>query len=713
MKRALTAAALALALAWLVFGTQASFPSERIGGRGWTGDFLSYYLPGAEYLGSRLARAEFPLWDPRHGAGAPFLASLQAGALYPPNWLHALLPTQSAFVTLLALHLALAVVATGALAASLGAGAFGAALAGIVYAGSLRVLSETWTPPLLYTSAWAPALWWSVERALVRPGARSGVALSLALALPLLAGWPYGVAVAALGAGLYALLRLAALAASARRLPLAQIATLALGALAGAALAAPQLLPARELLAQSCRALGSLDAPQAIFVGGPHDPVDFGRALLERGMNDGIPGVLALALAPLAWLRPRATEKLAALLAVGLFGLLVSFPNHAPVYAWLRELPVLGDFRFPYRYRLLTTLALAVAAGIGATRLLARCSGRPARAALALSLLALQIATVTRPLFASLVPFARTAPPAALLDAALQAQGLSPAEGRVLRAGWSGRLRGVDTARVVNDLEPLSLARTAQLLTFFESGAPLTRSRTTGARVPPASESDALPVPYYGRIGLPETPERAAILDLFSVTLIRSDDPPDWLASRYARVAGAAGGAAFANPHALPRARWVPAALPEPRGLQAATARLVAPGFDTRRTVLLDRVPADLGLPPGAPLPESTGALELVHDAAERIVLRSRASAPGVVVLADAWFPGWEARVDGVESPLLRANLAFRAVAVPAGEHEILLRYRPRALRQGVGIAALAALACAAACGAQRRINRARRSPAP
>ncbi len=709
MKGLLAGVAGTTALAWLIFGTQAAFPAQLIGSRKWSGDFLSYYLPNAEYLGLRLAQAGLPLWDPRHAAGAPFLASLQAGALYPPNGLHALLPSPSAFVALVALHLGFAIVATGALAAALGASALGAALAGLAYATSLRVMAEIWTPPLLYTSAFAPALCLAVERALLRPGARAAVVLAVVFALPLLAGWPYGVAIGALGAGVYGSLRLAARALHTRRLPLAPLATLASGVCLGAALAAPQLLPALELLAHSCRAIGSLAESQAVLVGAPHDPANVARALLARGFNDAAPGLLALVLAALAFLPGPGRGRVAALLVVGMLGLLASFPEHAPLYRWLRGLPVLGDFRFPYRYRLLSTLALAVAAGVGATRLQALCADRR-RLAVGLggALLALQIASATLPISAAMIPLARTAPAPRELARELEALGATPSvSGRVLRAGWSGRLRSADELRVVNDLEPLSLARIAQLLTFFETGRPLTLSRTKGPRVAESAVGDPPGAPYYGRVGLPETAERAAILDLFSVSLVLSDDPPDWLASRYERIGLAGSSAVYVNPHALPRSYRVRAAHAEPTGLQAALAKLVAESFDPRRQVLLDRVPAELGLPRGASAPEAEGRVELSADTPERIALRTSGAHPGVVVLTDAWFPGWEARLDGALVPLLRANLAFRAVGVPAGDHEIELRYRPRSLRHGIALATLAALACAFGCAIEARRTRA------
>jgi uncharacterized membrane protein YfhO len=68
------------------------------------------------------------------------------------------------------------------------------------------------------------------------------------------------------------------------------------------------------------------------------------------------------------------------------------------------------------------------------------------------------------------------------------------------------------------------------------------------------------------------------------------------------------------------------------------------------------------------------------------------AEAPAHVVFTDAWDPGWSARVDGVATPVLRANGAFRAVAVGAGRHEVELRYWPPGLSAGLVLGALGLL---------------------
>jgi uncharacterized membrane protein YfhO len=68
------------------------------------------------------------------------------------------------------------------------------------------------------------------------------------------------------------------------------------------------------------------------------------------------------------------------------------------------------------------------------------------------------------------------------------------------------------------------------------------------------------------------------------------------------------------------------------------------------------------------------------------------------VVLADTFTPDWTATVDGRSAPVWRANVAFRAVPVPAGRHEVVMRYRPPSALWGMaltaaGIAAAALLA--------------------
>src|SRR6185503_19527041 len=61
------------------------------------------------------------------------------------------------------------------------------------------------------------------------------------------------------------------------------------------------------------------------------------------------------------------------------------------------------------------------------------------------------------------------------------------------------------------------------------------------------------------------------------------------------------------------------------------------------------------------------GSARLVVDEPERMVLDVVALRPAVLVVADSFLPGWEALVDGVPADIRPADIAFRAVALPAG----------------------------------------------
>ena len=58
---------------------------------------------------------------------------------------------------------------------------------------------------------------------------------------------------------------------------------------------------------------------------------------------------------------------------------------------------------------------------------------------------------------------------------------------------------------------------------------------------------------------------------------------------------------------------------------------------------------------------------------------RSGLDRGGYVVLNDPYHPWWSAAVDGAEAPVLRANVLFRAVAVPPGRHTVRFEFRPLA----------------------------------
>lgn len=88
-------------------------------------------------------------------------------------------------------------------------------------------------------------------------------------------------------------------------------------------------------------------------------------------------------------------------------------------------------------------------------------------------------------------------------------------------------------------------------------------------------------------------------------------------------------------------------------------------------------------LPPPGPTPTPLPAT-LLSRGTNHLELEVSAPAAGLVTVMDPWFPGWSAEVDGHRVPLLRADYAFMALAVPEGTHRIQLRYVPTTLLPGL-----------------------------
>ncbi|HAL16946.1 MAG TPA: hypothetical protein DCP32_09390 [Anaerolineaceae bacterium] len=80
------------------------------------------------------------------------------------------------------------------------------------------------------------------------------------------------------------------------------------------------------------------------------------------------------------------------------------------------------------------------------------------------------------------------------------------------------------------------------------------------------------------------------------------------------------------------------------------------------------------------------GRLAVQTDSPNLIVLRLDSSSDGWVVIRDTWYPGWEAAVDGMPSPVLRADYLFKAVSVPAGLHQVELEYKPDSFTSGLWV---------------------------
>jgi hypothetical protein len=124
----------------------------------------------------------------------------------------------------------------------------------------------------------------------------------------------------------------------------------------------------------------------------------------------------------------------------------------------------------------------------------------------------------------------------------------------------------------------------------------------------------------------------------------------------------------YENPGAVDRVHFATQARAADFGQMLRDGRW--PAVDLSSTVLLERAPTQ-------PSPHRRGQVRLVSYQNTEVILEVDSPDGGWAVLNDVWQPWWYVDLDGKPAELLRANVLFRAVAVPPGHHEVRFTFRP------------------------------------
>ena len=113
---------------------------------------------------------------------------------------------------------------------------------------------------------------------------------------------------------------------------------------------------------------------------------------------------------------------------------------------------------------------------------------------------------------------------------------------------------------------------------------------------------------------------------------------------------------------------------------------------DTRHTAIIHKEFEDQVK--GYRATDSLGSITLTDYKPNQLTYNFSASEDKLVVFSEVWTSkGWTMRIDGQERPILRANYLLRAAKVPAGNHEIVMRYEPRIWKVGGVISLVSSLA--------------------
>jgi len=742
---ALLLVTLGVGLLWLRFNAAPGELSGEARKLAVQSDLVAYYLPMTEQAAARLSHFELPLWNPHVCSGIPFLATLQTGVLHPATWLGLPLPAHEALSWRMLLTCWLAGVLAAWMFRRFGAPPVAACAGGVLYVFAC-VLGQSLWPPAASTLALLPWSLGCVERLLAQPAKPVPwtwwCGLAAGVALQLVAGFPQYFAYGALVVACVAAHRLVVALRDRVVSPagaLLRTGVLAAAWLAGAGVAAVQLLPTLELAAESVRAADL--APAAVHyltIWDPYTATEVLRALfdpspgfvsLHLGNDGGYLGVGVLLLAGVALLAGGRRSWAGLWLAIGVGSLLLSnglLGATEPVYRAFAELPGLGSFRTPERLRFVTFLAWIVLAVAGFEEL--RRAGDGA-SAVPLARLRRVLLLVAVGVALALVGFGERGASWRVAAALALAMGVcwkraSPALRRGAEIGLFALLV-LDAALATGTfgfLREIPVELSNRYATpdrgrplppgFFEalrdeSGLERLELVRQRPRMATSPSDGGYRVACYEPLVPAQWPRLESVLhDKPAIGATLFDLPPE-SAPVFYDVAGvrrillpgdAAGPEVFSNRDALPRVYVTPRY--RVASQEQAFQLLRSGDFDFQTGVLVERAPAFESRDAGEVAPA-----RILDYRPERVAVEAETQGPALLVLSDSHDPGWRARVDGDPAEILRANGLYRAVALPGGVRRVVFEYAPASLRWGgwISVASLAAVAGVALVGLRQR----------
>lgn len=701
-----------------------------------SGNLYSWEL----YTRSVLGAGQLPHWNPYQLGGTPHLADTQTTVLYPPALLLRALPPLAFLPWMTALHIWIAASGTLFLARIVGCGWFAAAAAAVAVAfgGSVTPWLHSGYLLLIYAFAWLP---WALSLAIAsvrRGGWLPHPALVVVLVMQFLAGYLQGTVYVTAAVALYFVfsafwpersgppeggphVRHERVRHERRWRPLAQLAIV--GALS-AGLAAFQLLPTVRLVAEAGRTAG---IPFGDAVRGAWSTRDVASFFLADPLapdRAAYVGWLLAALSPLA-LFDRHRRRLAVFFVITIAcAVALAFGDRLPFYRL--HYALFPGFRIPGRALFVASVSLALLGAIGMDRLVAAVTHgrwRPLLASALLAVVAFEMLAFSADAVAT-IPVTPVDAVRSWLGPRDEGRVLSLCDGSVgprellddrrptfdgfggmyLRnyADWAvlsdeGPMRArrdlIDVSNVTSivscdpiDMPGVSRLSSVDSVHVYRNDAAWPRAMWTcsGVEVTRRQAIEQLREARYDDEGYLELQQFVNIRWAANV----SGEARQALETRYGLADGEQregrtwrydlrdGSAANA------RALIAEPAVEDTHGLDRLTGALVDSSDDeddggARRQMLI-----------GAKRCADRGTVDVQAQDRPDGYVAATVSAPvaGVVFFSEPAYSEREAFVDGEPVEAMTANVLFTAVPVPAGEHQVELRYVPRAFYTGTAI---------------------------
>ena len=654
-------------------------------------DFRYVQLPLISFLAEELHRGKMPLWDPFTYCGDPIFANIQASFFYPLVWGAAWLSAHTSLDSLpmllewvVALHVVFAGIAAFHLFREMGAGMASAFAGAVIFETGGYFASQTEHIGTIMAVAWMPLAWLAVLRLSRKANWGWLAALAVALGMAVLGGFPQATMAVFLSTAVLSMVLVLHRMSSVR-----VVALTAMGCVLGIGLAAVQFIPTSQVTHYSVAKYrsdwlgtgGGLYWQSFVSLVQPNHyhlfdlsqfkgPGDISFLYLYGSLAGLCLAMFCLVAFFTGGRRDRYVSVLAAMMFLGAFWMLgdKTFVWRL-IYPWL---PVAVRIGIHPEYTYCNfTLPFAGLAALGLERLRVKDAVRWG--------IALVIAV---DLF--LVGSGRPMNCTSVLEEA----GLT----RESFDGSADLLAGV-RGMVNRDFPPARIDTMDASINWAEC-ATLTRVPAANGSSPLALENIvrlqmlALLHPgvrwgWYYQVENPDSP----VLDIMNVKyLLVSSKAAEGLRTRprYRLAASLPGNELFENLTVLPRYFLVSSVR------QASTEeseRLIRKGeVDLHRTALTEQAVA---LPAGAEAGQ--GSVRTLHYEPESLELEVRSPGAAILVLSEAFYPGWEGWIDDRPAEIYRTDIAFRGLVMPGGTHRVRLAFRPGILAVSSAVSSITA----------------------
>ena len=139
----------------------------------------------------------------------------------------------------------------------------------------------------------------------------------------------------------------------------------------------------------------------------------------------------------------------------------------------------------------------------------------------------------------------------------------------------------------------------------------------------------------------------------------------------------------YENRNALPRAFLADSYMVETEK-EMILKKLYGPQSNLKNTLILEEK-----IPNFEPKHSAGSTVQILNYSPQKVDIKTSSQTDKLLFLSDTFYPGWEAKIDGLKTKIYRADYSFRAVLVPTGNHQVSFKYKPLSFKLGLIISAL------------------------